>query len=138
MKEFLNKANVIAVVGASRNKEKYGYKIYKALKNAGYHVYPINPNTNEIDGDKCYANLKDLPKKPDVVITITKPNITELIVEQAANLGINKIWMQPGSESKKAKELCKKYNISFISEMCFVVDGLNVELDKAVKGDLLL
>ena len=50
IKEFLNKRNIFAVVGASRNPKKYGYQVYKDLKEAGYTVYPVNPNADEILG----------------------------------------------------------------------------------------
>jgi len=46
--EFLEKLNVFAVVGASRNPMKYGHQVYKDLRNAGYTVYPINPNADKI------------------------------------------------------------------------------------------
>jgi len=127
---FLDKGNVIAIVGASRNKEKYGYKLFKALLNANYDVYPVNPNAGEIDGHKCYPNLKSLPKKPDVVITVVPPKITEVIVDEVIDLGIKRVWMQPGSESSKAIEKCKKNGIDVIAKMCFVVDGLKENLDE--------
>jgi len=56
--EFLDKKNVFAVVGASRNPKKYGHQVYKDLRNAGYKVYPVNPNANEVLGDKCYPSLE--------------------------------------------------------------------------------
>ena len=65
--EFLNKKNVFAVVGASRDPKKYGHQVYKDLRKAGYHVYPVNPNADEILGDRCYPSIEDLPVKPDVV-----------------------------------------------------------------------
>ena len=46
---------VWAVIGATHKTEKFGYKIYKCLKDHGYEVYPVNPNVAEIDGDKCYS-----------------------------------------------------------------------------------
>jgi len=63
IKVFLNKKNVFAVVGASRDPRKYGYQVYKDLKNAGYKVYAVNPNAQEILGDKCYQSLENLPCK---------------------------------------------------------------------------
>ena len=110
--EFLDKNNIFAVVGVSRDVKKYGNKVFNELKEAGYQVYPINPNTNEIFGNKCYPNLNKLPVKPDVVNIVVPPKVTEKIVKQCKNLKINKIWMQPGSESDKAikfgKENCIK------------------------------
>ena len=58
---------VWAVIGATHKTEKFGYKIYKCLKDHGYEVYPVNPNVAEIDGDKCYSRLSALPVVPAVV-----------------------------------------------------------------------
>ena len=107
-KEFLDRGNKIAVVGATVNKEKFGYKVYKAVKGLGFTVYPVNPKYEEIDGDKCYSSLKDLPEKPDVVITVVPPRVTEKIVRQCKELGIKRVWMQPGSESEEAISYCER------------------------------
>jgi predicted CoA-binding protein len=58
------------------------------------------------------------------VITIVPPKVTEKTVEQCKILGIGKIWMQPGSESEKAIELCKKNNIELVHGLCIIVDAL--------------
>ena len=128
IKNFLNKKNTIGFVGATIQKEKWGYKKYKEIKDAGFKVYPINPKYDEVDGDKCFPNLKSLieflHEKPDFVITIVPPKVTEKTVEQCKILGIDKIWMQPGSESEKAIEFCKENNIEFVHGICIVVDAL--------------
>jgi predicted CoA-binding protein len=81
IKAFLSKKNIFAVVGASRDPQKYGFQVYKDLKNAGYEVYPVNPNGDEILGDKCYPSLENLPIKPDVVDVVVLPKATEQTVE---------------------------------------------------------
>ncbi len=124
-KEFLNKKNKIAIVGVSTNQGKWGSKIYKELKSAGFQAYPINPKHKVIGSDTCYPNLEALPEKLDVVITVVPPNITEKIVKQCLKLGIKRVWMQPGSESKKAIKFCKHNNIGVIHNACFVINGLN-------------
>ena len=126
MKEFLNKKNKIAIVGVSANQEKWGHKIFMKLKSLGFSVYPINPKHKDIEGNPCYPSLKHLPEKPDVVITVVPPKVTEQIVKECKELGIKKIWMQPGSESKKAIDFCKKHNIQVMYNVCFVADGLNL------------
>jgi len=120
--KFLNKKNVFAVVGASKLKEKYGNKVYFDLKNAGYSVYPINPNANTIFGDKCYPSLRKLPIKPDVVDIVVPPKITEKTVEECKNLKIDKVWMQPGSESDKAIDFCKKNGIDILYNVCVMIE----------------
>lgn len=124
IENFLSKSNTFAIVGASSNKEKWGYKIYKKLKDSGFSVIPINPKKEMIDEDISYSDLKSINKTPDVVITIVPPWITEKIVRTCNELGIKKVWMQPGSESENAVKFCEDNGIECIHHACFVVDGI--------------
>src|SRR5256885_7712759 len=85
-----------AVVGASRNSEKYGYKVYRTLKEAGYEVFAVNPNAETIDGDPCYPLLDNVSPPVDCVVTVVPPQVTFEIVRRAGHLRIPYIWMQPG------------------------------------------
>jgi len=120
--KFLEKTNIFAVVGASRDTEKYGHQVYKDLKTAGYKVYPVNPNAKEILGDKCYPDLKDLPTKPDVVNIVVPPKVTEKTVKTCKMLGITKVWMQPGSESENAIKFCHENGIDVVYGTCVMVE----------------
>jgi len=122
IKKFLNKRNIFAVVGASRDPEKYGHQVYKDLKTAGYKVYPVNPNAKEILGDKCYPDLKNLPTKPDVVNIVVPPKVTEKTVKTCKMLGITKVWMQPGSESENAIKFCHENGIDVMYGTCVMVE----------------
>ena len=122
IEEFLNKKNVIAIVGASKDPEKYGHRVYRDLKSGGYKVYPVNPNADEILGDKCYPSLEALPEKPDVVDVVVPPKVTEEVVKNRKKLGITKVWMQPGSESETAIKFCKDNNIAVIFGKCIMVE----------------
>jgi len=128
IKAFLNKNNKIAFIGASIQKDKWGYKKYKEIKDAGFRVYPINPKYDNIYGDECYPNLKSLidflHEKPDFVVTIIPAKVTEKVVEQCKTFEIDKIWMQPGSESEKAIKFCKENGIIVVHGICIVVDAL--------------
>ncbi|MEM2083042.1 MAG: CoA-binding protein [Nitrososphaerota archaeon] len=127
IKEFLNKNNVIAIVGVSRDPEKYGYKVYKDLKEAGYKVYPVNPNASEILGDKCYPNLESLPIKPDVVNIVVPPNITEKIVKECKKLNIKKVWMQPGAESEEVIKFCNENGIDVVYGVCIMIERKSMD-----------
>jgi uncharacterized protein len=127
--------NIFAVVGVSTNPEKYGSKVYLSLKNKGYEIYPVNPKTNKLFGDKCYPELKTLPKKPEVVITVVPPKVTEKIVKQCNELGIKNIWMQPGSESKKAIDFCKLNNIKTTTNSCIIIFNEKKKNDKNKGGN---
>ncbi len=119
--EFLRKENVFAVVGVSENLIKYGHQVYKDLKEAGYVVYPVNPNINEVLGDRCYHSLSELPENPDVVDTVVPPEVTEKVVEECKALGIERVWMQPGSESRKAIEFCSRNDMKVVHDVCVMV-----------------
>ncbi|MEM4888996.1 MAG: CoA-binding protein, partial [Thermosphaera sp.] len=64
----------------------------------------------------------ELPAKPDVVVTVVPPQVTELVVEECKELGVRKIWMQPGSESEKAVEYCEKNNIAVVHGACIMIE----------------
>jgi len=102
----------------SRDPEKYGHRVYKDLRGAGYKVYPINPKINEVLGDKAYPNLESLPEKPDVVDIVVPPKITEEVVKTCKKLGIKKVWLQPGSESDLAIEFCQENGIDVVYGVC--------------------
>jgi len=120
--EFLNKKNVFAVVGASRDPKKYGHQIFKDLRNAGYKVYCVNPNADEVIGVKCHPSIEALSEKPDVVDIVVPPKITEQVVISCKKLSIMKVWMQPGSESEKAIKFCEENNIDVVYGVCVMIE----------------
>jgi predicted CoA-binding protein len=122
IKAFLDKKNVFAVVGVSRNSEKYGHQVYRDLRYAGYSVYCVNPNVNEVLGDKCYPSLEALPINPDVVDVVVPPKITEEVVRICKKIGIMKVWMQPGSESETAIRFCLENGIQVLHGLCVMVE----------------
>ncbi len=108
-------ASTYAVVGASRDPDKYGFLVYRSLKVAGKTVYPVNPNAAEVDGDFCYPALSALPQRPEVAVMVVPPAVTEAAVSECARLGITQIWMQPGAESPAALAACRENNIAVVA-----------------------
>jgi predicted CoA-binding protein len=119
---FLSKKSIFAVVGASRDPKKYGHQVYKDLKNSGYEVYAVNPNADEVLGDKSYPNLESLPVKPDVVDVVVPPKVTEDVVKTCKKLGVRKVWMQPSSESEKAIKFCEQNGIDVVHGVCVMIE----------------
>ncbi len=105
-----------AVTGVSRDPDKNGYKVYKTLKSAGYTVFAVNPNADDIDGDPCYPTLDNIPDPPiDCVVTVTQPEITEETMRTAGHLKIPYVWMQPGSESTAAFNSARGFSMQIVS-----------------------
>jgi len=127
IKKFLKKDNIFAVIGASENSSKYGHKVYKDLKGAGYKVYPVNPNAEKVLSDETYDSLETLPAKPDVVDIVVPPEVSEKIVKQCDSLGIDQIWLQPGSESEEIIEYCKENGIEVIHDRCVMKERIRMD-----------
>jgi predicted CoA-binding protein len=121
IKEF-TKQKRFAMVGATDNPEKYGNQIVKNLKGRGYEVYPVNPRLKEVEGLTCYAALADLPVKPDVVDFVVPPSATEGILRQCTELGLDRIWLQLGSESETAIAYCRENNLKVVHSVCVMMN----------------
>lgn len=91
-----------AIVGASRNRAKYGNKVLRAFLQNGREVYPVNPAADVVEGQIAYPDLNSLPGPVYGVSIITPPDVSERVVEDAIRLGIKNIWFQPGAESDAA------------------------------------
>ena len=120
VEDFINQ-RLWAVVGASTDYTKYGNRIFRDLREAGYTVYGVNPRGGEIEGQELYPSLSDLPEKPAVVDTVVPPALTEEIVRQCAELGLTRVWMQPGSESQAAIQFCQEHGIRVVHHACAMV-----------------
>lgn len=114
-----------AVVGATDNKEKFGYKIYKFMKDAGYHVYAVNPGVKEIMGETCYPSLDVLPAKPEVVDVVVPPRVGEQVLQQCAQLGIDTVWLQPGADAASVVQTGEKLGLKVIHNACVMVEIRN-------------
>lgn len=120
IKEFMAQKS-FATVGATKNAEKYGYQIFKSLKSRGYEVYPVNPRLKELEGVKCYASLDDIPVKVDVVDFVVPPEVTEVILKDCKRLGLDRVWLQPGSESEAAIAYCHENNLKVVHDVCVML-----------------
>jgi predicted CoA-binding protein len=121
IKEFMA-LKKFAVVGATDNPEKYGHQVLMSLKKRDYEVYPVNPRLETIEGIKCYSTLTDLPGKVDVVDFVVPPQATETILKECRDLGLNRIWLQPGSESEAAIDFCRENNMQVVHSVCVMMN----------------
>ncbi len=120
IKEFLDQKK-FAVVGATDNPEKYGNQVMKNLVKRGYEVYPVNPRLKEVEGIACYPALADIPVKVEVVDFVVPPSATEEILKECKSLGLDRIWLQPGSESEAAIAYCRENNMKVVHDVCVML-----------------
>src|SRR3954469_1655838 len=109
----------IAVAGVSRDQSHHpvGNLIYRRLKKTGHDVFPLNPNMQTFEGDRCYPDLKSIPGGVDGVVIITRPEVTDRIVHDCGDAGICRVWMHQSmgktasSVSREAVEYCHQHDI---------------------------
>ena len=123
MIEFLkNKSNSIALVGASKNPDKYGNKILKDLISKGYRVFPINKFEKEIEGLEVFKNVTDLKEIPSIINFVVPPNESKTVTNYLVSKGYDNFWYQPGAESEDISFYLKSLNKNFIDDKCIMVE----------------
>lgn len=120
----------IAVVGVSDKRETGCNLAYRKFKESGYAVSAVNPRLTSFEGDPCYPDLKSIPENPEAVFILTNPNVSEEVVQQCVDLGIQRVWMhclmgtKPGlaasmtSVSQDAVRMCRENGIEVIPGSC--------------------
>jgi predicted CoA-binding protein len=119
--EFLAQ-KCFAVAGVSREGDAAANYIFKRFKESGLEVYAINPNAKEVQGERCYASLADLPATPDAVVVGTSPDQALDVARQCKGAGVRHVWfhrsIDKGSFSKEAAALCAAYGATVIPGGC--------------------
>lgn len=113
---------VWAIVGASNDRSKFGNRIYRDMRSAGYTVYPVNPNETEVEGDTAYATIGDLPEKPAVIDVVVPSWVGQRVAQDAAAAGVKLFWLQPGAESRELIEKAEALGLEVIHDACAMVE----------------
>jgi predicted CoA-binding protein len=90
---------IVAVIGASNNRQKFGNRAVRAFTQQGYTVLPINPHEPEVEGLKAYGSVLDVPGPIDMASFYVPPDIGEQVIEEVARKRIPEVWLNPGAES---------------------------------------
>jgi uncharacterized protein len=109
-----------AVVGASKDRSKFGNITFRELQRRGKRVYPVNPKAAAVEGETCYPNLAALPEPVDRVLIVVPPERGESVVKEAAEAGLTSVWFQPGAESDAALAYCAAHDIEAIAGHCIL------------------
>lgn len=122
IKDFLaqKRIGVAGVSGSDTNQP--ANMIYRKLRDTGYQVFAVNPNAEEVEGDRCYPDLRAVPGGLDAVVVCTRPETADEIVRQCAEVGVSRVWMHrsfgTGSVSRTAAKFCDDNDITVIPGGC--------------------
>lgn len=92
---------VVAVIGASSDRRKFGNRAVRAFVRQGYTVIPINPHEDQIEGLQVYKTILDVPGPVDMASFYLPPDIGEQVIDDVARKGVGEVWLNPGSESER-------------------------------------
>lgn len=118
-------AKVVAVIGASSDRRKFGNRALRAYVQQGFTVVPINPRETSIEGLKAYASVLDVPGGIDMATLYVPPEVGERVIEEIARKGIREVWLNPGSESDALVERARALHLDPIVACSIVAIGEN-------------
>jgi len=113
----------IAILGASKERSKFGNKCVRAYSDAGYKIFPINLKEKEIEGLKCYKSVLDVPGNIDIASVYILPAIGLKVADEIIKKGIGKVYLNPGSESERIISKLHKAGIEVLAKCSIVAIG---------------
>ena len=118
-------AKVVAVIGASNDRSKFGNRAVRAFRQQGYTVVPINPHETEVEGLKAYPSVLDVPGSIDMASFYVPPDIGEQVIADVARKGIAEVWLNPGADSDELIARARALQIQPIVACSIVAIGEN-------------
>ena len=129
IKEFLSQKR-LAVVGVSQKPQDFSRAIFREFRSRGYDVVAVNPAAREIEGQPCFPSVREIQPPVSNVLLMTSPAVTETVVRDCADAGVQRIWMYrasgAGAVSAEAVAFCESKGIDVIPGECpfmFLPDG---------------
>ena len=132
VEEQLRNSKTIAVVGLSGNPERTSYQVSKYMQEQGYRIIPVNPNYDEILGEKCYPAVQEIPEPIDVVDVFQRSEVTPPIAQSAVDIGAKVLWLQLGVVNETAASIAREGGLEVVMDRCMKIEhgrlmgGLNL------------
>ncbi len=122
IREMLQKAKVIAVVGLSDDPARPSYGVARYLQQQGYRIIPVNPEITEVLGETSYPNLASVPDQIDIVNVFRRSSAVSSHVDEVVAKGAKLIWMQLGVRDEAAAQRARSAGIAVVMNRCLAVD----------------
>ena len=112
----------LAMVGVSRDPKDFSRALYRELRSRGYELVPVNPQAEEVEGDRCYARVSDIDSGVDGVFVLTPPQACDSVVRDCAEAGVERVWLFRGAgygcATDTAVQFCREHKISVVPGEC--------------------
>lgn len=122
IRDILTTPKTIAVVGCSPDPGRDSHSIAALLKAKGHRVIPVNPTSKEILGEKCYASVRDIPEKIDMVDVFRRPEFVDAIADDAIAVGATILWLQLDVINEPAARKAQKAGMTVVMDRCPAIE----------------
>ena len=122
IRDILATPKTIAVVGCSPDPDRDSHSIAALLKAKGHRVIPVNPTSKEILGERCYASVRDIPEKVDMVDVFRRPEFVDAIADDAIASGATILWLQLDVINEPAARKAQKAGMTVIMDRCPAIE----------------
>ncbi len=123
IRDLLQGARTIAVVGMSDRPERDSFAVARFLQRNGYRVIPVNPNLNgRVLGERTFANLRDVCEPVDIVTIFRRPEYVPAVVDDAIGVGAKVVWMQLGIVAPAAAMRAKQAGLNVVMDRCLAIE----------------
>lgn len=118
LRELLERAGTIAMVGASSSPDRPSHGVMKYLLESGFHVVPVSPSETEVLGQKAYPSLAEVPEPVDIVDVFRRAEHTPGVADEAAAIGARTLWLQQGISSEEAARRAEAAGLTVVMDRC--------------------
>ncbi len=122
MRQILETAKTIAVVGLSDKPDRDSYRVAEYLQAHGYRIIPVNPTVDEVLGEKSYASVTDIPDQVDIVDVFRKPDAVLPVAQEAIDVGAGTLWLQLGVVNQAAAEMAEAADLQVVMDRCIKIE----------------
>ncbi len=122
LRRILLDNSTVAIVGLSAKWHRPSYFVAKYLLDHGFSVVPVNPNYDEVLGQKCYPDLASIPHPVDIVDLFQRPQTAPGYARQAIAIGARALWLQLSVTSGEARRIAEDANLGFVEDKCLKIE----------------
>lgn len=120
--DILRTYTTIVVVGANSNPSRPSHYVSDYMRSQGYRIIPVNPDEEEVFGERCYPDLASVPEPVEFVNVFRRPQFCPAVARDAVAAGAKAIWLQSGIWSDEARQIAEAAGLTFVQDRCVMVE----------------
>lgn len=117
----------VAIIGASNDRNKFGNKAVRAFLRQGYTVFPVNPKELQVEGQRAFTSIHEVPARPDMVSVYLPPPVLLKVLPDIAAKGCDELWLNPGTESPEVLAEAERLGLKVIQACSIIGVGASPE-----------